>query len=537
MSPAARSSFDVAVVGLGPTGAVLAGLLAQRGVSVVAFDRLDDLYPLPRAIGFDHEFMRVMQELGVADEVLAHTAEYRPSEYRGVDGGVIRRFDVAPPPHRLGWAPNYVFDQPSVERVIRRRLAELPNVTIELAACVESVVQDPSGVVVAARRSDGSVAECDATYVIACDGGSSPIRKSLGITLEDLGFDEHWLVVDVIVDDDEVLARLPQTQVQYCEPARPSTFVVGPGRHRRWEVMLLPGDSVSETFPDDELWPLLARWISPGEAQIWRAAAYRFHGLVAERWRHQRVFLAGDSAHMTPPFMAQGMVQGTRDAQNLAWKLAHVLNRLATDELLDTYQAERKPHVEATTARAIELGRIICERDIDAAVKRDSQALIDQGGQVRTTIRQSLLPAIAHGLIAEGTPGAGQLLPQPTVHIGNSASVRLDDITGAIPRIITRHHPEPAVRTALDATAGMTGGCVVVLDDLNESEPILGAWFDSIAAFGAVVRPDHVVFGTGPDVDSVRLLAHEFANACAGPAALHRQTEPTVATAGKDLSP
>jgi 3-(3-hydroxy-phenyl)propionate hydroxylase len=143
------------------------------------------------------------------------------------------------------------------------------------------------------------------------------------------------LVVERTVNDD-VLERLPQTQVQYCEPARSSSFVIGPGNHRRWELMLLPGDSLSEDFPEDELWPLLARWIKPGDGTLRRAAAYRFHGLVAQRWRDGRILLAGDSAHMTPPFMAQGMVQGVRDAQNLAWKLRLVIAGDAPPALLDT---------------------------------------------------------------------------------------------------------------------------------------------------------------------------------------------------------
>ena len=209
------------------------------------------------------------------------------------------------------------------------------------------------------------------------------------------------------------LAELPQTQVQYCEPERPCTFVVGPGNHRRWEVMLKPGDSLSADFPAEELWPLLARWVKPGEVKLWRAAAYRFHGLVAERWRSGRILLAGDSAHMTPPFMAQGMVQGIRDAQNLAWKLTRVLEAKSPGALLDSYGTERTPHVKATTTAAIALGRVICERDPERAKARDAKLLAEHDGEIRTTIRQNMIPDIACGIIAHDSPGAGSLFPQP----------------------------------------------------------------------------------------------------------------------------
>jgi 3-(3-hydroxy-phenyl)propionate hydroxylase len=497
---------DVVVVGLGPTGATLAAMLGQRGLKVVAFDRLLDLYPSPRAIGFDHDFMRVMQELGIADRVLPHTAPYRPSEYRGVEGQLIKRLDAAPPPHRLGWAPSYVFDQPSVERVLRHRLAEIPGVEVELSAEVTGVDEVVDGVMVTVERADGSIAEVHAQYVVACDGGSSPIRKRLGIALDDLGFDEHWLVVDATVNDD-VLERLPQTQVQYCEPARPSSFVIGPGNHRRWELMLLPGDSLSEDFPENELWPLLGRWIKPGEATLRRAAAYRFHGLVAHRWRERRVLLAGDSAHMTPPFMAQGMVQGIRDAQNLAWKLPLVIAGEAPPELLDTYGAERSPHVRATTALAIGLGRVICERDPAAAIERDHRLHAEHGGSVPTTVRQSMLPPLSEGLLALGSPGAGETFPQPTVVV-DGRTVLLDDVTGPRVRVIVTDRVDIHEVRTLASAAAQIGGVVVVLGSgggtppdagcivADESEPLIAGWLEALGAVGAIVRPDHVAFGT-----------------------------------------
>ncbi|MGY1781934.1 bifunctional 3-(3-hydroxy-phenyl)propionate/3-hydroxycinnamic acid hydroxylase [Geodermatophilus sp. SYSU D01036] len=509
---------DVVIVGLGPTGATLAGLLGQRGVRVAVFDRLADLYPLPRAIGLDHEVMRIVQELGVAERLAPHISSYRPSEYRGMQGQLIRRLDSAPPPFRLGWAPNYVFEQPAFERILRGRLEELPNVVIHRSAEVGAVGQDDEGAWADVRLpGDTHSQRIRSRYLIACDGGASPVRKQLGLVLEDLGFDEPWLVVDVLVDDDK-LARLPQTQVQYCEPERPCTYVVCVGNHRRWEIRLNPGDRTSGEFPEDELWPLLRRWIGPEDGRIWRSATYRFHGLVAREWRRGRILLAGDAAHMTPPFMAQGMAQGMRDALNLAWKLHRVIRHGAPEDLLDTYQQERRPHVTATTRAAMALGDLICERHPDRAAQRDARLLAEQGGAVQTMVRQTLIPGLTSGLIAPGSPEAGSVLPQPRVRMGHSVG-RLDDVTGATVRAVAREPLTSGERAVLLEALTPLGGVLVQLGgsdtrdgaviDAVDDEGVLSSWLRASGRRIAIVRPDHYVYGTAPSAAAaVELLQH-----------------------------
>lgn len=515
----AMKQVDVVIVGLGPTGATLAGLLGQRGLSVAVFDKLPDLFPLPRAAGFDHEVMRMAQELQIAERVTPHVSPYRPSEYRGMQGQLIKRLDAAPPPFRLGWAPNFVFEQPAFERVLRARLAELPQVHVETSAEVVGVGQDVEGAWADVRLAGSDQVErVTGRYLVACDGGSSPIRKQLGITLEDLGFDEPWLVVDAIVNEDK-LAELPQTQVQYCEAARPCTYVVGVGRHRRWEIMLHPGENTSSQFPEEELWPLLARWLKPGEGQLWRRAAYRFHGLVAREWRRGRILLAGDAVHMTPPFMAQGMVQGLRDALNLSWKFEQVLRRGAPDALLDTYQQERRPHVTATTQAAMALGRVICERDPARAAERDARLLAEQGGEVKTTVRQNLIPGLGDGLIAAATRGSGCILPQPFVHADGFAG-RLDDLTGACVRVISTEPLSPVARTALLEALMPLGGVLVQLGEstpgsgplLNvmEDESVMRSWLEGLGQRFAIARPDHYVYGTAVSATDAVALLEQF---------------------------
>jgi 3-(3-hydroxy-phenyl)propionate hydroxylase len=496
--------LDVIIAGMGPTGATLAALLGQRGLRVLVLDKLPGIYPLPRAAGIDHEVMRIMQELGIAERILEYTAPYRPSEYRGMQGQLIKRLDMAPPPFRLGWAPNYVFDQPAFERIIRERVSELPSVQVHLQAEVVADGQDDAKAWVDVRMPGRErVERFEASYLVACDGGSSPIRSRQGIALEDLQFHEPWLVVDAIIDDDK-LGGLPQTQVQYCEADRPCTYVVLPGNHRRWEIMLLPGDSLSPEFPESELWPLLQRWIKPGDGRLWRAAAYRFHGLVAKQWRQGRLLLAGDAAHMTPPFMAQGMVQGMRDAMNLAWKLDRVLAAKSPAALLDTYGEERRPHVSETTRTAIALGRVICERDPERARERDARLIAEQGGVVKTAFRQNMIPDLKTGLIEASSPGAGSLFPQPHVRAARSA-VRLDDLTGRGLRAVVLGEITPEMEASYAAALLALDGRLIHLGEgrcsslslhIDEEEAVLAPWLDGLRQRVAIVRPDNYVYGT-----------------------------------------
>lgn len=250
-----------------------------------------------------------------------------------------------------------------------------------------------------------SAAPTDRSFV-ASDGASSPVRRELGIGLEGLDYDEPWIVVDMLVEP-ALLDRLPQVNVQFCEPVRPMTLINCPGRHRRWEFMMLPGEQREGALAPDFIWKLLARWLEPGLATIWRAAAYRFHALVAAEWRRGRILLAGDSAHQTPPFLGQGMCQGLRDAGNLAWKLAEILRGRASPNLLDSYAAERKPHVIETTRLAKEFGKIVSARDPVAALVRDARILDANGGQPPELLRQELIPGLGGGLLSSITPLSG----------------------------------------------------------------------------------------------------------------------------------
>ncbi|MPY57122.1 bifunctional 3-(3-hydroxy-phenyl)propionate/3-hydroxycinnamic acid hydroxylase [Streptomyces spongiae] len=498
---------DVAIVGLGPVGTTAANLADSFGLTAVAFDRATDVEPRPRAVGFDQEAMRVFGNLGLADAIAPHTMPYRPSEYRNHNGQVIKRIDTAPPPHPLGWAPNYVFLQPELEKALRQRLTHSDRVDVHLGTTVTNVEVDDSGATVEAVDEAGRRRRVRTRYLLACDGGSSPIRARAGLPMRDLEFDEPWLVVDVLLHPGAGGA-LPRTNVQYCETARPSTFVVGPGSLRRWELMINKGEDPEEMAEPHVVRELLSRWLEPGDYDLWRASAYRFHALVLKQWRAGRLFFLGDAAHMTPPFLAQGMCQGIRDASNLMWKLAAHRYSGAGGPLLDTYQEEREPHVLRVTATAKEYGRIICERDDVAAASRDARLLAELAARPGGTIRQSLIPGLQAGfLTSHGSPARGEILPQPRVTDSDGKSGLLDAFAGNAFRLVLSEDADIAATESALREHEAEGGFPIQLLPLHQSVgpvprgayreevPVLTPWLQGHSCEAALARPDHYVFG------------------------------------------
>lgn len=499
------AGFDVAIVGYGPAGAVAAALLGQAGLRVHVCDRLAGVYEIPRAIALDHEVMRLFQQLGVVDAVRPFTEPFTPSEWFGADGQLIRRMTMLAPPWPQGYTPSLVFTQPAVERVLREHVATLPGVTVALGTTLTALSQDETGATLTLQGADGAAQTVRARWVIGCDGGASTVRSLVGIELEDLDFDEPWLVVDVRVNE-RGLARLPATSVQYCEPERPCTMVIGPGSHRRWEISLKPGEDPQQAATDKGTWDLLSRFLRPDEGTLWRQAAYRFHALVAKAWRVGRVFIAGDAAHMQPPFLGQGMCQGLRDVANLAWKLAAVhhgtVAGAAAQRLLDSYGLERQAHVRELTSRLKHIGAIICERDPERARARDARLLAECGGVVKDTPRQDVLPRLDRGLLAANdTSGRGTLFPQPTLRDDKPGCALMDHRFGAGWRLVL-----DGTLTAPTLPRGIT---LIDLGATPEAEGVVAAWMQRHGCHAALLRPDHYVFGTAADATTLQALLAE----------------------------
>ena len=513
------ADFDVAIAGFGPAGATLACLLGAQGIRTFVVDRLIDVYDKPRAFAMDHEIMRVFQNIGLAESIAPHVAPFTASEHYGVDGRLIRRLTMIDPPYPLGWIPSMVFRQPPLEAALREKVRATPGVTVSLGEELVSFTQDEGKVALSLRKEDHT-REVTARFLVGCDGASSTVRHALGIGHEDLGFDEPWLVVDVGVNAAGA-AKCPKTNAQFCEPSRPTTYLIGVGEHRRWEIMLLPGETPQEMETDAAVWRLLSRWLTPSDGTLWRRASYRFHALVASRWRERRVFLAGDAAHQQPPFLGQGMCQGIRDVANLAWKLTAVLKNHAGDALLDTYAVERSSHVRRLTTTIEHIGRNICERDEARARARDADLIAQAGGSVKSVPRQDLIPPLDCGLLASrmqasvpASTANGTLFPQPRVKV-DGRSVLLDEVTGHGLRLMLGSQGDADQVAALEFVKQSAAKVVQVGGKgLAEADGLVAGWLARHGAVAALVRPDHYVYGVATTLGEINPLAASFAAAC-----------------------
>jgi 2-polyprenyl-6-methoxyphenol hydroxylase-like FAD-dependent oxidoreductase len=488
---------DVLIAGGGPTGITLGLLLARRGVRVVVADREPDIYPLPRAAHIDHETVRIFQELGLAKEVLASCRAADRYDFLTAKGEVLLRFGGLDRIGPGGWPAANMIHQPSIETTLRCAAGSMASLQLKKRWAWLSC-QEREGEVVSRFATPDGETLVHAQYLIGCDGARSPVRTFCDISIDDLHFDEQWLVVDTRVQDYE---RLPKENLQICDPSRPTTCVLmGSGRHR-WEFMLTPGETPERLLDDAFVTKLLEPWNVDGAVTIERKAVYRFNARVAKSWRKGRVFLAGDAAHLMPPFAGQGLCSGLRDAANLAWKLRAVLDG-APASLLDTYQAEREPHARAIISLAIMMGRTVCMTDPGAARARDEQ-MIEARAAGSSSDGAMSFPAFESGCITKGAPGAGSYFAQPVA--GKGIMQRLDDVLGPSAWLIARDGVDEIARHNLTAVA---------LDEavLAPFRAELAHWLKKHDVDAVLVRPDRYVFGTGDASTLARLWVARTAN-------------------------
>lgn len=501
--------FDVIVVGCGPVGAFAGNAFGARGLRCLVIDASAAIHALPRAVHIDHEMMRLFQAVGLAERMEAVMRPAQGHIHIGADGGVIRYMGTVGKPRQHGWANDYFFFQPELDGVLRDGLASRETVTLSLGSTLRTLSQSADGVVATLDTATGP-RTVTAAYVVACDGAKSTARKALGIALDDLDFEEPWLVVDAAVDGpirfpsfDGVPADadLQQLSVMLCDPRRPSTIVPGRGNHRRWEFMLLPGESDQAMMAHDVVQGLIAPWVEGADHAVIRASTYRFHGLVARDWQVGRVFLAGDAAHQTPPFFGQGMCHGLRDIGNLAWKLDLVIRGVADETLLQTYQVERDPQVRSVIATAIEAGRYICQLDPTLAAQRDAQLRQSVGG-----VAPDLIPPYTAGVVQSGF---GQRFIQPWVSDRDGPACLLDDVIGGGFVVLTRAAcsgwvPGADVRRVVEAV----GMQVLELgsDGIDNPDGTLDRWLDANQANAVLLRPDRYVFGVAGSPEELDTL-------------------------------
>jgi 3-(3-hydroxy-phenyl)propionate hydroxylase len=485
---------DVVIIGCGPVGAMLANLLGLQGISTLVLERAAEIYDLPRAVHFDDEVMRLLQTVDLA-QAMQPFVHVSPG-MKFVDDAGRRLLDWPRPQDvgRQGWHASYRFHQPDLERVLRQGVARWPSVTVQLRAEAFALEQECDAVMV--RYEDlatGSLLRCQARYVVGCDGARSLVRRMMDAPMEDLGFHERWLVVDALLRRPR--PDLGDWSVQYCSKQRPATYVRGTGDRRRWEIAVLPDEDECTITQRAKVLELLKPWVIPEEIDLERAALYTFHSAIAPHWRSRRLLIAGDAAHLTPPFLGQGLCAGMRDAGNLGWKLARVLRGQNHDSLLDTFHSERAPHVREYIELAVRLGGLINTKAMQAVVPG---SVLDGGDAAQMT---SIKPRLGPGLAAGWHGPSGDIAPQPTLSDG----IRLDDRVGY--RFAALLKPDFAASLPAETIEHLTSREVIIVDgDAPEQQ----AWLHTIDAPAVLVRPDRYVLGAARSAQELHSLAAAF---------------------------
>jgi 3-(3-hydroxy-phenyl)propionate hydroxylase len=444
---------DVMILGGGPVGCFLASVLDDMGVSNVVVDRDVVPYQLPRAIVMDDEILRASHDHGFGDWLTAHTEPLQRGDFLGPNGEVVIGSDI-PPLGLQGVPPVVVHYQPELDTMLRAE-AERRGSVVKWGRSATKV--EDLGDSVRATLDNGDVVE--SRWYVACDGASSWTRKTIGLTLEDLRFDQEWLVVDLELNEDATV-ELPLGVRQYCNTDRPFTYVKGVRRYRRWEFQVQEHEDASQLNTTEGLWNLLSNMVTPDQARIVRSAVYRFHAVVAPQMQLGNIFLAGDSAHQTPPFAGQGLNSGMRDALNLAWKMSFVKRGLLNEAVLATYTEERAPHVRSTIAHAVDMGR-----------------LIDQ-----------LAGRVSHGVDVQS--GYGGTRPAPHIETGV--------VIGEDPRVGHQFWYQPDVSEALRTNGAsfvvVSAEPIVMPDPLQKLAAKNVVSLQAVGdAYALVVRPDRYV--------------------------------------------
>lgn len=479
--------YDVAVIGLGPVGATVSSLLGRAGVRVVALERDPDVFPLPRAAHLDHMSLRTLQELELLDELLPEMIENQGLDLVTADRQLLARIPGLQRSVSNLPASMY-FYQPDFDRALRRCAEGVPSVECRSGVEVTDVVTAADSVQLQFR--DGGSATV--RYAVGCDGSWSTVRDAVGLAYDDLGFHEPWIAVDLLLDEPK--PELPIGSVQVCDPRRPHLAVPMPGSRYRFEFMVLPGEDPDELKTPESVAKLVEPWLGSATATVERAAVYTFRGLICPSWRAGRVLIAGDAAHLMPPFLGQGMCSGMRDASNLAWKLARVINGLAPESLLDTYTSEREPHVRHVTESAMRIGRAMCELDPVAAAKRDSEMLSDVTPPEGRIIFK--LQDLTSGPLVRD--GGGKLFIQPEIDGG-----RLDDVVGA--RFLVLLADGAPLPDSASWWSEEMAALVATPSELGDETGDLAGWLAARDAQFAIVRPDRFVLASGSNLDAVTL--------------------------------
>jgi 3-(3-hydroxy-phenyl)propionate hydroxylase len=472
--------FPVVIVGAGPTGLMLANLLAMQGVNALVIERSTNTVGEPRAVTIDDESLRTVQATGLIGEVLPHVVQGYGVHYYSWRGKEFARIEPNAMEH--GFPKRNAFRQQVLVGQLRDGLQRFAGSAIwfghELVKFRDE--GDAGGAVHLELRHDGETRHISCNWLVACDGGRSGVREQLGISLTGSTYDEKWLIVDLL----ERSSAFRHTRT-WCDPARPAIRLPGPDGTLRYEFMLHEGEDPDEMLDEARV----RSWIharEPADAQlaITRKVVYAFHARVAGKWKSGRVLLAGDAAHLTPPFAGQGMNSGVRDAANLAWKLATVVQGRLPASLLESYEQERKPHAWSLIQMAVRIGTFMQPKSALAAMlTQGALKLFSVLPPVRDYVLQLRFkpkPRFFEGFFVrhadkagKALVPAGQLLPQPRVELPGGAQAALDDVLGSGFALLSLADAEDSSVTAVLTALAATGLACRHIQVVSQSDDFL----------------------------------------------------------------
>ncbi|MCK5873546.1 MAG: bifunctional 3-(3-hydroxy-phenyl)propionate/3-hydroxycinnamic acid hydroxylase [Alcanivoracaceae bacterium] len=517
--PARELDTDVLVVGYGPVGAALAALLGGYGVRTLVIDREPDVMEHPRAIALDNEALRVLQMVGLEDAafekvVIPQVRMHCP---------YLREFARVNTTGSIDGHPKLVtFFQPQLERALRQKAEQFSSVTAQSCTELLSFSQQHDHVIADIRLPSGDRKKVRCRYLVGADGASSMVRNAIGQAFTGQTYAEDWLIVDAV--------NVPESMdhVEFlCDHRRPTPHMAAPGNRQRWEFMLQSGETAEDMLRDERIAELLAPWGRPDQMTIERKAVYRFHSRCATRFVNERVILAGDAAHITPPFVGQGLVAGLRDAANLGWKLAWAVQGRASPSIVESYDSERRPHARAMIRLARLMGRLVMPQSALAAMLIHGAM---RAGRLFPPLRRlvdelEIKPAnrFRRGLFAKFGGGSGLRsggqFPQAFVRGPDGQIVLSDDLLGRgfslvgfglNPHRLLSAEMHARLQT-LDVRVlcvqprgqGAEPGCDTLEDVANGLLPTAAprGWI-------ALIRPDRVVMQAGP-AEKIEMLLNQ----------------------------
>ncbi len=507
---------DVLIVGDGPVGQTLAVLMAQRGWAVTVVDRWPQPYTMSRAVAFDSEAARILSAAGITDFVSGETEPSGRYVWQNAEGKILLDIQGSPKGW-CHWPDSTSMYQPGLEGALTDRGKQLPTLRVLRGQEAVDVADHGSHVELTCVGSTGERQVLSARWLVGCDGANSFVRGRIGTGMRDLRFSRDWLICDVVLDEPRTF---DPNNLQICDPARPRTEAsAGPG-HRRWEFMRVEGESVDELDTVESAWRLLKLFdITPDNATLLRHAVYSFQAKWAESWRSGRMLIAGDAAHLMPPFAGQGMCSGIRDAANLAWKLDLLLRGQAADAVLDTYVSERVKHVQHAVRMSVDLGKVICQLDPAAAADRDTVMIAARERGVGTGAPQAPVHPLRGGLLCSGGGRlAGKLSPQARIRRGAEAGL-FDDVVGTGFVLLSVEDPRQFLDADALAFLESVGTRLVTVvpadatasgDAVADVEDVYLPYLAGAEARAVLVRPDYYVFGQVTNAEDYSALAGDL---------------------------